>query len=111
MEFCTDCLNNKCQYQVQESEITVKDVLMYELEQADEFCDKCGFYRPQCECEDDFTAEDEEPIPYTVAPAFDLDSFKLELIDAIRERADLCEAPAKVTLALIGLILDVEGWI
>ena len=77
-----------------EPEITVKDVLMYELEQ-----------------QDDFTTADNEPIPYTVAtvaPKFDLTPVKLQLIAAtLAEFREGC-CPAYVTLQVIKQISFME---
>lgn len=79
---------------IPEKEITVKDVLLYEVEH-----------------QDGFPAADNEPIPYTVAtvaPKFDLTPVKLQLIAAtLAEFREGC-CPAYVTLQVIKQISFME---
>ena len=69
---------------IPEKEITVKDVLLYELE-------------PQ----ENFTAEDDEPIPYTVVPQFDLAPVKIQLIAATLAEYREGAVPAEIALELV----------
>lgn len=73
---------------VPEKEITVKDVLLYEIEQ-----------------QDDFTSEDEEPIPYKV---FDLAPVKIQLIAAALAEYRAEQLPAFIALRLVKAIGDIE---
>lgn len=56
----------------------------------------------------DFTAADEEPMPYTpVENPFDLNRFKIAVLEIFREVAATNQAPDYVTLAFINAIIDV----
>ena len=76
---------------IPEKEITVKDVLMYELEQ-----------------QDDFTVDDDKPIPYTVAPGYDLAPVKIQLIAAALAEYRSEQLPAFIALRLVKAIGDIE---
>ena len=55
-----------------------------------------------------FTAADEEPTPYTpVENPFDLNRFKIAVLEIFREVAATNQAPDYVTLAFINAIIDV----
>lgn len=64
-----------------------------------------GNYSPD---DNDFTLEDEEPIPYIVAPAFDLAPVKIQLIcTALAEYKDQL-LPADIALELVRAIGDIQ---
>lgn len=73
---------------IAEMEITVKDVLLYEVEQ-----------------QDDFTVDDDEPIPYKV---FDLAPVKIQLIAAALAEYRAEQLPAFIALRLVKAIGDIE---
>lgn len=76
---------------IPEKEITVKDVLLYELEQ-----------------QEDFTVDDDKPIPYSIAPSYDLAPIKIQLIaTALAEYKDE-QLPAFIALRLVKAIGDIE---
>ena len=54
-----------------------------------------------------FTAADEEPIPYTpVENPFDLNRFKIAVLEIFQEVARANQAPAYVSLAFMNAIID-----
>lgn len=56
---------------------------------------------------DGFTAADEEPIPYTVVEKpFDLNWFKIAVLEIFQEVAAVHQAPAHVSLAFMNAIID-----
>ena len=65
-------------------------------------------YNPNPPEDNDFTAEDDEPIPYTVTEEklFNLDSFKMRVLEIFQEVARANQAPAYVSLAFINAIID-----
>jgi len=64
-------------------------------------------YNPNPPEDNDFTAEDEEPIPYTpVENPFDLNWFKIAVLEIFQEVARANQAPAYVSLAFMNAIID-----
>ena len=65
-------------------------------------------YNPNPPEDNDFTAEDDEPIPYTVTEEkfFNLDSFKMRVLEIFQEVAAQNEAPANISLAFIDAIIN-----
>jgi len=64
-------------------------------------------YNPNPPEDNDFTAEDDEPIPYTpVENPFDLNRFKIAVLEIFQEVARANQAPAYVNLAFMNAIID-----
>ena len=65
-------------------------------------------FNPNPPEDNDFTAEDDEPIPYTVTEEkfFNLDSFKMRVLEIFQEVAAQNEAPANISLAFIDAIIN-----
>jgi len=65
-------------------------------------------YNPNPPEDNDFTAEDDEPIPYMVTEEklFNLDSFKMRVLEIFQEVARANQAPAYVSLAFMNAIID-----
>ena len=64
-------------------------------------------YNPNPPEDNDFTAEDDEPIPYTpVENPFDLNRFKIAVLEIFQEVARANQAPAYVSLAFMNAIID-----
>jgi hypothetical protein len=64
-------------------------------------------YNPNPPEDNDFTAEDDEPIPYTpVENPFDLNWFKIAVLEIFQEVARANQAPAYVSLAFMNAIID-----
>ena len=64
-------------------------------------------FNPNPPEDNDFTAEDDEPIPYTpVENPFDLNRFKIAVLEIFQEVARANQAPAYVSLAFMNAIID-----
>ena len=64
-------------------------------------------FNPNPPEDNDFTAEDDEPIPYTpVENPFDLNWFKIAVLEIFQEVARANQAPAYVSLAFMNAIID-----
>ncbi len=64
-------------------------------------------FNPNPPEDNDFTAEDDEPIPYTVTEEkFNLDRFKIRVLEIFQEVAAQNDAPANISLAFIDAIIN-----